>query len=975
MGAPRPLVVAALLVAVAGGAIVVSQEADAPPGARDPAWAPDGESVAVSVLDQIWVMRPDGQDARILARWPDGATVVEREPAWSPDGRQIAFAADRGDGFDLYLVPADGGVPQRLTFLPDDERSPAWTPDGRLVFAHRGRGQWDLLVINVEGTAPGTPPVVHTFTSGTDDEEMPAVSPDGSLVAYVSSRQDASGQFDVWVRRLGSVGAPFDTRDGDLEAGSPQDDAPVRLTATPDRESHPAWDPSGLRLAYASRRDGAGAVWVASLPVDVPGLTRRPSEADDATAPVLVSRRAAMPAWSPDGRALLLADLPPLDPGYNGAPLRSALELPPVFDRGQTHRLRRVPAPLPPDAGEEDVASPGDLPPARWLLVFDRTWDLLRTLYYQSGAGADAWRHLRDVHRPRAQQARSRADIDGVLDALIDAQPLVRQPVASHGAVVVSGHPLASEIGRRVLARGGNVVDAAIAVSFALGVVEPDASGIGGDGMAMVLLAGMPEPVVVDYKDQSPIHATLNNTAIFDGGRLVSDGPASANIPGVVAGMEYLHRVYGSGRVPWRQLLEPAVTLAEDGFELDASLPSTLREGRTLVEKYPETRRVFFPDGRLPRPGDRFVNRDYGATLRAIASGGADAFYRGRIAQRIAEDMAANGGLIGLDDLAQYHVIERVPVSGHYRGLRVFGTPPPVSSGTALVETLQVLDRFTPAGRAVFSRDADLWHHAIEAWKVRDPLRRIADPALWPVDVSAHLDPARAAQLFERIDPAQAGRFAGDGDGVGQGQDDRLGRGTTAFAVGDADGNVIVVTQTLSTWGGSFYVSRGLGFLYNNHLRGYRTTRGAYGQLLPLMRSSTTNAPTLVCDEVEGVLRPRLAVGAAGNAWITSSVYGIVLAHVDGGLGGQAAVEAPRFLVARDPADAAGTLARVQIEDRFPGRVRDEMEARGHRFQTIGRKGELRYGYAAAITFDHAAGRVEGGAEPRRSHAAVALDP
>ena len=252
-----------------------------------------------------------------------------------------------------------------------------------------------------------------------------------------------------------------------------------------------------------------------------------------------------------------------------------------------------------------------------------------------------------------------------------------------------------------------------------------------------------------------------------------------------------------------------------------------------------------------------------------------------------------------------------------------------MSTGTSLIETLQILEHYG-AARGALLRDApDYLHHVIEAWKVRDPLRRIADPALWPVEVAPHLDPAHAATLFERIDPAHAMPFSEDADTAGQGQGERIGRGTTAFAVGDADGNMIVVTQTLTTWGGNFYVSKGLGFLYNNHLRGYRTVRGAYGQLLPLMRSSSTSAPTLVCEDVNGTLKPRLAVGAAGNAWIAASVYAIILGHVDGGLGAQAAIEAPRLLVARDPADPAGLTPRVQIEDRFPAAVLDDSPRAG----------------------------------------------
>jgi gamma-glutamyltranspeptidase/glutathione hydrolase len=191
--------------------------------------------------------------------------------------------------------------------------------------------------------------------------------------------------------------------------------------------------------------------------------------------------------------------------------------------------------------------------------------------------------------------------------------------------------------------------------------------------------------------------------------------------------------------------------------------------------------------------------------------------------------------------------------------------------------------------------------------------------------------------------------------------------------VADADGNMIAVTQTLSTWGGTFYVSKGLGFLYNNHLRSSRTTPG-YGTLLPLMRSSTASVPTLVFQRTGAGEVPRIAVGAAGNAWIAPSVYNIIAGVIDGELGAQAAIEAPRFLPGRDPSDPLDRSARIEIEDRFPRTLLQELTARGHKFQKIGRKGEVRYGYAAAIVVDVTNKKVEGGAEPRRSHAAIAFE-
>ncbi|HEU4926148.1 MAG TPA: gamma-glutamyltransferase, partial [Vicinamibacterales bacterium] len=416
-------------------------------------------------------------------------------------------------------------------------------------------------------------------------------------------------------------------------------------------------------------------------------------------------------------------------------------------------------------------------------------------------------------------------------------------------------------------------------------------------------------------------------------------------------------------------LIAPAIRHAEDGYTLDATLPTTIAEGRRYFSKHPAAANIYLPEGRVPAVGQRFVNKDYAATLRTLGTEGASSFYRGAIARRIADDMARNGGLITLDDLAQYRAIERRPLAGEYRDYRVFSAPPPVATGAALIETLQILQNYPAAHGAAYFRDAGFLHHAIESWKVRDTGPRIADPALWDVPLGPHLEPSHAATLFKRIDPSKASRPAAPSGE--EGTPERIGRGTTAFAVADADGNMIAVTQTLSTWGGTFYVSNGLGFLYNNHLRFNAGT--APGRFLPLARSSSTSAPTLLFRKTAGTAgpgAPALAVAAAGNNWIPASVYNIVLNVVDGRMPAQAAIEAPRFLIGRDPADPAVT--RVQIEDRIPRAVLQDLSARGHRFQKIGRKGEVRYGYAAAIVVAAGHPEVQAGTEPRRSHGAAA---
>jgi gamma-glutamyltranspeptidase len=689
---------------------------------------------------------------------------------------------------------------------------------------------------------------------------------------------------------------------------------------------------------------------------------------------VLASRRGGVVAWSPDGARLAIGELPAPEPVYNGNPSRDRGDRPPVFGVGDAFQLWTVAAPRPVDDGTRPLVPVVGIAAPALTHVFDSVWTTLQRLYYTSGESAAAWDAARARYRPLAEDASSERALEDVVDRMVAEQPLIKPPVTSSHAVVVSAHPLASEAGRMVLARGGNVVDAAIAVAFALGVVEPDASGIGGDGQAVLFLEGMPTPTVVEYKDQSPRAAALDNPRIFRGSRLVSDGPASANIPGVVAGLDHLYARYGSGRLTWAELIEPAIRHAEDGFRLDDALPSSIGEGRQLLQKYAAASRIYLPNRRVPRPGDRFVNRDLGATLREIARDGAETFYRGALARRIAADMEANGGLMTVEDLAQYRAIERAPVSARYRGHIVYTGGPPVAAGVSMLEALQILSFYGPRRGATVNADADYWHHAIEAWKVRDRLTRIADPAHWVVDFERHLRANHAADLFQRIRPDEAVRYPDDAEDAGP-LAERIGSGTSAFVVADADGNMIAVTNTLSTWGGSFYVSRGLGFLYNNHLRSNRTTPGAYGHLLPLMRSNTANVPTLVFRDEEGELVPRFAMGVAGNAWIPASAYSILLAVIDGGLSMQRAIEAPRFLVARDPADALGTGARVEIEDRFPRALLQDLTARGHRFQKIGRKGEVRYGYASGVSVDTRTRQVEGGADPRRSHAAVAVTP
>ncbi|MSO36097.1 MAG: hypothetical protein EXQ54_06680, partial [Acidobacteria bacterium] len=674
----RPVVLVAALftLQVAGGAQV-------PVGVQEPAWAPDGRRIAVSYLDRIWTMTPEGRQGKAVTAG-DGS-AIEREPAWAPDGTRLAYAADRGDGFDIFVVTLRNGVavgtPVAVTTSPGDERWPSWTADGRLVFAHRdarpaGRAadpglQWDLFVVRaVQGS--GTWQAPQALTETADSETYPRVSPDGSKVAFISER-DSDDDLDLWWMPVPPAAVAKPTPLGSrppkpVTASVPSvgtDGRPlraVRMARVRGNEAYPSWAPDNVRVAFYAVREGIGSVWVATVEPPRPeGAEELRPRAKPAAQPQLVSRKGGAPAWSPDGKTLLVSGLPDPQPVYNGNPLRNDVEAPPLFALNAAFQLWRIAAPLP--VHEDGGAVTADLAPspATFAAMFDRVWNTLRTIYYSAPPAAEKWTSLRDQFRPRATAAKTEADLESVIDEMVATQPLIKPVVTSNGAVVVSGHPLASEAGRLAFENGGNVVDAMIAVSFALGVVEPEASGVGGDGSAVLYLKGMKKPTVIEYKDMTPMRATADNPLLMQDGRIVADGPAAANIPGTVAGLDYAFRTYGSGKVKWEDLVAPAIALADEGFILDEGLPSSIAEGRRFLEKWPEAAKIYLPGGKVPKPGDRFFNKDYANTLRAIQKGGADAFYRGEIAKKIAADMDENGGILTFADLAQYRAIERTP--------------------------------------------------------------------------------------------------------------------------------------------------------------------------------------------------------------------------------------------------------------------------------------------------------------------------
>jgi gamma-glutamyltranspeptidase len=955
-----------LAVSLLALAVQAASPAQAGGAERNPAYARDGR-LAVSVQGDLWIVSPRGAWTQLTS-----GPAWDREPAWTPDGSAIVFSSDRSGNFDLWrvVVPSSGGAaePQRITTSSLFDGQPAVVPDGRILFVRGRLADASIWVRQPNGTET-------RLTKATDAEQWPAISPDGRRVAYVSIAENTRR---LIVREL----------DGDSA-----------LTVLSDaRVEHPAWSPAGDRIVWTAGGARA-AVYVSPL---------------DGRYSNLVSAHHAEAAWSPDGKMLTLAEIS--DDGiapvsYNGDPDRTS-------DREanllapSSGRLWSIDAPASPD--QQSVEQSGHAPVAdrahRNADAFDQLWERTAALYYSTpdaAARRDRWVALRAKYRPRAVAAASDDELRTVLHDLLREHPPYRQP-ASGRAAVSSAHPVATAAGLEMLAKGGNVVDAAVAVSFALGVVEPDASGPGGYGQMLIYQRSMDRPQLIEFMSRVPEDAGLSNTALLHDGRLPDGGPVVANVPGTVAAMYLAWQRFGSKKIPWADLLQPAIRAARDGYVVSEGLATTLATEREQFLKYDGSRALFFRNGEPVHAGDTLKNPDLAWTLEQIAKGGADAFYKGEIARRLVSDLHSHGNAIKLSDMARYFAAEREPVEGSYRGYTFFSSAPPVSGGADLAAKLNLLENYRQT--KAYEDDAGTLHAMIAAWQLVPSTRnRIADPSLWPVNTEPFtnkdtarirwrcFDPntavslttlrgdtlscAQPGQKTASIELAEPPECIAHGYGASQAASCRS-SGTTAFAIADAEGNMVATTQTLGTWGGNFYVTPGLGFVYNDKLSSYATDPNAYGARLPFARHGSTITPTIVFEGSGSKRHPVMALGAAGHAWINSAVYETLVGMIDQHLDPQAALELPRFLVGgfgggRGTGGRGGAGASVaggatiQMEDGFAPAVMKRLNELGYRTQIVSLPGELREGYGAAVRIEN--GHVTAGADPRRAGAAGAI--
>lgn len=525
--------------------------------------------------------------------------------------------------------------------------------------------------------------------------------------------------------------------------------------------------------------------------------------------------------------------------------------------------------------------------------------------------------------------------------------------------VVAAAKPEASEVGIEILKKGGNAVDAAIATAFALGVLEPNASGVGGGGFMIIKMADMKEAVVIDFRETAP-KASTDKMFLGPDGKVVaglsSEGGLSVGVPGEVKGLLYALENFGSGKLSRMQILEPAIDWAMKGVPVTVNLASIIKDNFTKLVKYENGAEIYLNDGLPYEIGDTIVNLDYAKTLAKIGAEGADAIYKGEIAQAIVNEVQKRGGILTLEDLANYKVEVRKPVQGTYRGYTILSVPPASSGGTHLIQMLNILENFdlkkSGPGTAA---TAHLWAETMKM-AFADRAKYMADTAFVKVPLAGLTNKDYAKELAAKIDPAKpmASATAGDPSKYESGS-------TTHLSVMDKQGNMVAITKSINYFFGSGVVVPGYGIIMNDHMDDFVLTPGSVNSVQPGKRPLSSMSPTLVLDP-QG--RSFMTLGSPGATRIFPTVAQIISDVVDFGMPIQQAIMEPRLFQM-----ASGNL---NMEGRYSINAYEALKKLGHTI-TVRGDYDAYFGGVHAVLYDYNKGMLYGGADPRRDGQAAAF--
>jgi len=474
------------------------------------------------------------------------------------------------------------------------------------------------------------------------------------------------------------------------------------------------------------------------------------------------------------------------------------------------------------------------------------------------------------------------------------------QPVSSKNGMVVSASSYASKVGVEILKKGGNAVDAAVAVGFALAVTYPYAGNIGGGGFMVIHLADG-KNTTIDFREKAPLSAHkdmyLNEAGDFVP-ELSQTGITSAGVSGSVAGLIYALDNYGT--LPLAEVIQPAIDLAKNGWKLNARDDRIFYSNMQLLEKYPSTRKIFMRDSATYKEGDLFIQPELAWTLEQIKAYGSDGFYKGKVAELLVKQVTSLGGYITLPDLEKYQPVEREPIIGNYRGFQVVSMPPPSSGGIAIVELLNILENYNLAEE---DREGSHYiHHLVEAMKYvyADRTYHLGDADFYPVPKEQLISKDYARTIFNKIEETK--NFSVPSDEIKSLDVSEIyeSRETTHYSVYDSFGNAVSTTTTINSGFGSGIVVEGAGFLLNNEMDDFSGKPGVMNQfgllgteansIRPEKRMLSSMTPTIILKDGE----PYIIVGSPGGSTIITVVLQVILNCIDFNMNIREAIEAPR---------------------------------------------------------------------------------
>lgn len=527
-----------------------------------------------------------------------------------------------------------------------------------------------------------------------------------------------------------------------------------------------------------------------------------------------------------------------------------------------------------------------------------------------------------------------------------------RDATGENGIVATSKYE-ASKVGIDIIKNGGNAIDAAVASGFALSVTEPQSSGLGGGGFMTIRIADTGETVFLDFREIAPLKATPEMWVVGEDKKVVNDekmtGGKAIGVPGEVAGFIYALEKYGT--MSLEEVMQPAIDLAENGYEVTPTLSSAIKNAVDRFIKFPEAGKVYLKDGFPYEIGDTFKNPDLAKTMKKIAKEGKDAFYKGEVAEAIVKSVQEANGVLTLEDLANYEIEVREPVSGTYRGYEIISSPPPSSGGAHVVQILNMMENYDISSLELNS--AEHLHLLSEIFKISfaDRSKYMGDTAFVDVPLKGIASKEYAKELIKQIDLEKSKTFEAGDPWMYEHQD------TTHYSIADKQGNLVSITKTINGNFGSGVLAGGTGVILNNEMGDFDLGAGKANSVAPGKKPLSSMSPTIVLKDG----KPFMVVGSPGATKIITTVVQIISNVIDRNMDIQDAINVPRIY--------DNTANEIGYETRIPQEVIDKLVGMGHKV-AAGEEWSKMFGSVHAVKFEED-GTLRGGADPRKDGKAL----